>query len=277
MSAPCEPWVTADEVAACCSAFTGGTDTEALEIHAEVASNVLSELSGGKFLGECGPITVRPCASACSCWGRIYTRIGSSPTTTIVEWNAGTGYWSCDGRSCGCDPVSEVWLDGYPREIVEVRIDGAVVPADQYRLDTLGRLVRLRDPAEPAARRLWPSCQIIDLDDTQQGTFAIDYTFGVDPPAEAVKAAEQLACQLWQACNNDGRCKLPANTRRAVRGGLTIEMGALVASSLKQGATGILAIDQFIAAHGEKHYGESTVWSPDLEPYPRRMLDSPGT
>lgn len=268
MSAPCEPWVTADQVADCCSAFTGGTDTAELEDYAEVAGEVMHELSGGVYTGECGPITVRPCADACGCWALVASRGVSG-----WGWDPAAGRWQCGGRSCGCSPLSEIQLAGHVREIDEVRIDGVALDPSEYRLDPHGRLVRMRDPTEPNVRLTWPGCQILDLDDTEEGTFAIDYTYGLDPPQSARDAAAQLACQLWAACNNSGRCKLPQGTRQLVRGGLTVQIGGLIADSLRTGATGILAIDAFIAAHASK--GTPSVWSPDLPPYPRRVGELP--
>jgi hypothetical protein len=270
---PCEPWVTAEDVADYCGTqFTGGSDTSVLEEWASIASDVLFQITGGTWPGECGPIVVRPCADACGCWAIAANRYAQG-----WAWDPSAGRWNCGGRSCGCSPLSEVQLTGNPRSIIEVKIDGAVVPSDEYRLDTQGRLVRLRDPLEPNSRLLWPSCQILDLADTEEGTFSIEYTYGADPPHAGRVAAAALACQLWLARNNNGRCKLPQNTRSVVRGGMTIEIGSLIADSLKRGATGILAIDAFIAAYAQldakgNPIEESTVWSPDIPPYPRRMV-----
>lgn len=271
---PCEPWVSADDVAEYCgSQFSGGSDTSELEPYAAIASDVLFQISGG-FTGECGPIVVRPCADSCGCWGKVLARVGTSPTSTIV-W--GSGYWNCGGRSCGCSPLSEVRLTGHPREIIEVKIDGTVLDPGDYRLDTQGRLVRVRDTADPDSALVWPGCQILDLPDTEAGTFSVEYTYGLDPPDAGREAAKALACQMYLARNNNGRCKLPQNTQSVIRGGLTIQLGGLVADSLKRGATGILAIDAFVAAYVRldargNPVEESTVWSPDIEAYPRRML-----
>lgn len=261
----CQAWISADDVADACEAFTGGTDTEPLEQWAVVATEVLFEASGRIYTGECGPITVRPCADACGCWAVVANR-----GVDGWGWDPRAGQWACEGRSCGCSPVSEIMLAGRPREVTEVLIDGLAIDPSEYRLDNGGRLVRLRDPLEPNLRLTWPGCQIIDLDDSEEGTFAISYTYGLDPPQSGRLAAAALACQLWAAANNSGRCKLPNNTKVLVRGGVTIGIGTLIAQSLLKGETGILAIDAFIAAHGED--GDVPgVWSPDLPPYPRRV------
>lgn len=261
----CQTWVSADDVADACDSFTGGTLTEPLEVWAVVATEVLFEMSGRVYTGECGPITVRPCADACGCWA-----IAANRGIAGWLWDPSAGRWACEGRSCGCSPLSEVWLAGNPREIAEVRLDGVALDPSEYRLDPRGRLVRLRDVSEPNTRLTWPGCQILDLDDSEEGTFAIDYTYGLDPPQSGIEAAKALACQLWSAANNSGRCKLPANVKQVVRSGMTLQIGGMIAESLKQGATGILAIDSFVAAHGAD--GDVPgVWSPDIAPYPRRV------
>lgn len=269
----CTPWVTADDIADCCPGFTGGTDTSELEAFGPFVSDILYELTGGQYSGECGPITVRPQGNGeCSCF------------TSIVSgwsWDRLSNRWAFGTRACGCRPVSEVLLAGWPREVTEVRIDGVALSSTEYRLDGF-KLVRMRDPADPDVRLLWPGCQIMDLDDTEEGTFAVDYTYGLDPPDGAVAAAAALACQLWMACHSDevgaeGECELPSNVRQVARAGLTVDFGRLVASAIKTGDTGIAAIDLFLAAHGADHEGQPSVWSPDIDPYPRRVGPYGGT
>lgn len=262
--APCEPWVTGEEVADCCESFAGGTDPEAialLEPYAEAATDILYGLSGGAFKGECGPITVRPCNSDCSCFSIL---------DAGWAWDRLASRWYNGQRTCGCRCTSEIHLSGWPREILEVRIDGVALGGDEYRLDDGFRLVRMRDPADPSRRVLWPGCQILDLDDTEEGTFAIDYTYGVDPPQAAKDAAVALACQLFGACNPaSGRCTLPRGVTALARAGVTINLDA-IGKALADGATGILAIDVFLARYGDGA-GQPTVWSPDIDPYPRRV------
>ena len=176
-------------------------------------------------------------------------------------WPAGAGHSGC---SCGCVP--EVWLGRSDIQgIAQVKIDGDVVAPSSYRLDQRrGMLVRT-DGGH------WPSCQAIHLDDSEDGTFSVSYWYGEQPTELAEKAAAALACQLWAACNNAGRCKLPKGTQQVVRGGTIIALGGMLAESLKAGATGVLAIDTFIATYGGQGGDSSTVWSPDLPPSPRRV------
>jgi len=173
--------------------------------------------------------------------------------------------WTYQGRtSCSCGCVPEVELGRYDVQgIAQVKIDGEVVAPSAYRLDSRYLLVRTDGLS-------WPSCQRIAAEDDEEGTFSVSYWYGEEPTELAELAAARLACEMFAACNNAGRCKLPSGTRSVVRGGNTIEIGALVAESLKTGATGILVIDEFIATYGVKHE-PSSVWSPDLPPAARRV------
>ena len=60
---PCTPWITGDEVAERCSVET--TSGALFDLAAEQASDLLFELSGRLYTGECGPKTVRPPCDGC--------------------------------------------------------------------------------------------------------------------------------------------------------------------------------------------------------------------
>jgi hypothetical protein len=184
----------------------------------------------------------------------------------------------CEGKVCGCSPVSEVVLAGVPiREIEEVLIDGVPLDADEYALMEPNRLVRLRDITAPHRRLVWPGCQIMDLPETEEGTFAITYTYGADPPQAGRSAAAALACEIWRACSPAGECSLPDDVTRVVREGITMESTGLVAAALKSGQTGIAAIDSFVGIFANEGVaGRSSVWSPDLD-YPQRFRAASGS
>lgn len=266
---PCGLWIDAADVADCCSGFEGGTDTSELEPWVGPAVEALFALSGGRFTGLCGPVTDRPCSGCGSCpafqrWRYTDGSIGIVPTFGGDRW-----LWPAGSSGCSCSCVPEVWLGRSDIQgIAQVKIDGEVIAPSSYRLDQRrGMLVRTDGDR-------WPTCQAIHLDDDQPGTFSVSYWYGEQPTELAEKAAASLACQLWAACNNAGRCKLPKGTQQVVRGGTVIQLGGLIAESLKKGATGVLVIDSFIAAYGvddEKDYDHVGVWSPDLPPGPRRV------
>jgi len=255
----CSAWTTADLVMACCDGLEDPDDPR-LEAAIQAASEILFGLSGSMFPGEC-ETTIRPCPGSCSCWSFI--REGD------YYWYGLAGYWRRGGAYVGCRPVSAITLPGAPiRGITEVLIDGTALDPAGYMLYQPNQLVRMRDAASPGTRNLWPGCQILDLPDTEPGTFAVTYTFGASPPASGIDAASALACQIWRSCSGL-ECELPEGVTRLERQGVTIEVSALSAA-LRAGATGILAIDSFLARHGGgEQQGVSTVWSPDIG-YPER-------
>lgn len=233
---PCIPWITADDVAAACDALDG-SDPSVYDAAALSASETLFQLSGRQFTGECGPVTVRPCDPTARC--------GPSP--------------------CGCCWTSRVKLAGVVRQIAEVKIDGTALDAGEYRVDQRRWLVRLADA--DGRRQRWPACQRLDLADTEDRTFAVTYTYGVDPPQAGLDAAAELACNLAAAAGG-GECDLPAGTVRVTRQGITIDLERF----LEKGVTGLRLVDVFLQAFNPAgRRSPSTVWSPDVQPYPRRV------
>jgi len=66
------------------------------------------------------------------------------------SWDPARARWACEGKVCGCSPVSDVVLAGVPiREITEVLIDGLPLDPDEYALLEPNRLVRVRDITDP--------------------------------------------------------------------------------------------------------------------------------
>lgn len=269
---PCGAWISADDLVAC----QNDVGSVALAEVSVIASMLMYELSGRQFSGLCGPVTVRPCRNACGPgWG----------TAGAWSW----GYWSGDwgygwywgneagGRRCGCGYDSNVELAGYPvREVTEVKIGGQVLAptfddgSPQYRLDQWRYLTRLSDPASPGFGLHWPACQRLDLEDTEPGTWAVSYTYGVDPPPLGVEAAKQIGCQLLLAIQGKP-CSLPANVVQVTRQGASFLKAAPLAAVLRSGGTGLLMVDAFIAqVNPNRLRRRPSVFSPDI-PFPVRV------
>lgn len=268
---PCSAWSTRAAVASCCEGFAEAA-TDAQDAAIRAATEILYAASNGLYPGECGPVTVRPCNEGCGCWG-AWSGDG-------YTWDPTRARWGCDTHVCGCSPVSEIILAGVPiREIEEVLIDGVTLDPSEYALAEPNALVRLRDVTDPGRRLVWPGCQVMDLPETEAGTFAISYTYGADPPQAGRTAAAYLACEIWRGCGTDdgGECALPGNIVTAVRQGLTLETANMAAAALRTGTTGVAAIDSFVGffAVGDVG-GRSSVWSPDLD-YPRRFRPASGS
>lgn len=267
---PCTPWADSHDVWNCCgqpmvTIGEGSSEDECavdMTQFAMEASQVLYELSGRLFSGTCEK-TVRPCATRGGCGFQVLSRghiVGS------YGWNG--AWWGSDNRPCGCRGLSRVLLSGYPiREIIEVKIDGDVVSDSTYRLDERRFLTR-KDGA------LWPSCQALDLDDDEDGTFSVTYRYGQDPPSIGVAAAAQLGCELYKACQSGSAadCLLPSGVTRIVRQGITIEKQAFAAWAFSLSSTGgvpagwhtgMSLVDAFLGAYAR--FGiprRPTVWSP---------------
>lgn len=275
---PCSAWTTSDDAVLCCGAEIG-SDTSVLDDYVIAASEILFELSGRLYSGLCEK-TVRPCRSDCACGWQVLSR-----GHVIGPWDWGSGWgwtgqwWQCNDDHCGCTPLSRVLLSGYPvREITEVKIDGDIVNPDTYRLDNHRWLTRVRDPAEPDTVLMWPSCQALDLPDTEGGTFSVTYTYGQNAPLDGRMAAGVLACQLYNLCTNatDAECAIPQNAVRLTRQGVTVDKATTIAwfygrkgSGQDAGwQTGIVQVDSFLNSFNKKGLQQRPkTWSPDMWKY----------
>lgn len=239
---PCTAWTTTDEIALCCADVEAGSDPdEFFEVGRDTASQELFQASGRIFSGLCQK-TVRPCQTGCGCSMQVLSR---GHVIVHPTWS-GFG-WTCNDRPCGCVGLDTVKLSGYPvREIVQVKIDGDVVDPDTYRLDGYRYLVRVRDPAEPETHLRWPSCQMLDLPDTEDGTFSVTYTYGQNPPLLGQLAAKQLACEIAKQCSG-GDCALPTGVATITRQGVRFDR-AFFRIDKTTGAwrTGLAVVDAFL-------------------------------
>lgn len=259
---PCNTWTTEEAVAACCSATDVGTDYELYSEFVDAASVILWQESGRLYSGTCDD-TVRPCQTDCGCFGQVLSR------GHLVNWDGcswGTSY-------CGCRPLSTVLLSGYPiREVVQVKIDGAVVDPDTYRLDDRRKLVRVRELDTDDAL-FWPSCQALDLPDTEDGTFSVRYTFGQNPPKSGQDAAAELACQMYLQCSGSDECRLPQGATVINRQGVRIERQFFRRDPMT-GAwrTGLAAVDLFLNQVNPNGLARRpSVWGPGMQRFARRV------
>src|SRR5271167_4232585 len=180
-SGACIPWVSAAElealpyVQARVAALTKDGKIEAGQIEAmavqdaTAASDELYEYSGKIFPGSCGPVTVRPVSRPTD----IDTRAWSA-TLSTVGWVASQGFASAYGSfnpavvaHYGSLEPPTIELPWSVTEIVQVKIDGTIIPEDEYELRDFKSLVRIRPSgsAVPVARYGWPTSQIMDLPD----------------------------------------------------------------------------------------------------------------
>lgn len=210
---PCQPWATAADL---CPPYDELLD-DYQEWFFDIASEILFDLTEQAYPGICDYL-VRPPAR-CGCVS-----------------------------SCRCGSVSEIRLNPWPVvEIIEVLVDGEVVPPDRYRVDNGSMLVLMPQPGD--RMRAWPSRQQLNEPTTEDGTWSVAYTAGVAPPQGGVHAAAVLAGELIMSCNPDlrDRCQLPRNTISASSKGRTVAM-IDPAQLAERGETGIPLVDQWIRA-----------------------------
>lgn len=210
---PCQSW---DPI--WCDILPDGS--EAVTGHAlEMATEILWMKSGMRF-GTCTH-TIRPCKK--SCWGggswpfgSGWSELGTWPRPLLYrgEWfNITCG--GC-GDNCSCSMVDEIDLPGPVSTIDDVKIDGvSLIPGVDYRLDDWRKVVRLG--------ALWPMCNDLNKDDTQEGTWSITATWGIEVPKMGRFAVGELAYHLVLACVGDAACALPMAVQRLVRQGVTID------------------------------------------------------
>jgi hypothetical protein len=205
-------------------------------------------------VGGCA-ITVRPCKRGCAAGSPIpyYYSQGFQPHIGLA------GFWvnSCGCTTdCSCAALCEVALPSPVTQVEEVKIDGAIVAATDYRVDG-DRLVWTGAGECP-----WPTCQDLTKPDTAIGTFSVTYlnTYPVDAAASYV--AGVLAVEYAKACTNPNECRLPSNVSVISRQGITMEINS---GAFPDGFTGIREVDSFISLWNPKGMTQgSKVWTPDL-------------
>lgn len=256
---PCAPWATVEDVPA--GSSCRDLDPYLLDDAFAVATELLWSWDGRKLAGLCETIDARPCSRN--------GRPTNAPVWFSRGWAGEAGRpWSCGcgnlARSCSCDGPSEVDLGAYPIvEILQVRVDGEVLDPAAYRVDDGRWLVRLPDPDDTLGRRRsWPCCQRVDLPSTDEGTWAVDFTYGQVPTRAAVRACVALACYLARGWDGDESCRLPDTVTSYTREGTTVQIQRPGADVLEQLPRDVrLFLD---ASNPTGQHAGATVWSPDV-------------
>lgn len=229
----------------------------------------------GQRFGSC-PVTVRPCRKSCygSRWlpyWPVITR-GSRPLlddtdvplttdgdTLLTDDSIGSVFGSHCGRcrgECGCGYVPEVLLPAPVQEVLEVWLDGELLPLTSVRVDDYARLVRT-DGHD------WPICQDLTQPDDGVGAWAVTYVRGQELPAGAGLVAGALASELAKAFCQDSTCRLPKRITAAQRQGLSIVVFDDF-KDLKAGRTGLWEVDSWVNEVCTDRT-ESTLRSPDVQ------------
>lgn len=183
--------------------------------------------AGGQRYGLCTD-TVRPCRE--ECWGGGGWPFGD----TWWQWG-GAGSWTwprpmlyagawynitCGGcpGDCSCTALSKFLLPAPIQSIVQIKIDGAVMPSGSYKVFNNQTVVRTDGS-------FWPACQDLTKADTENNTWSVTFTQGEPVPEIGKLALGQLLLEYIRACTGDD-CRLPKNVQSLVRQGLSITLPA---------------------------------------------------
>lgn len=152
----------------------------------------------------------------------------ASNTITIVSGFTITGRRQILARPCRNeieDCCACCGLDGIPlgdrNPVVDmVKIDGVSIAASNYALhdSLIGKMLVRLDPAHPGGRpQHWPSTQRRWLPDTEEHTFSVLYTEGVDSDRILVRdAALEMVCDM---------VTFNSKSKGAIRGATSMTMG----------------------------------------------------
>jgi hypothetical protein len=262
---PCSPWITASDVLA--QPGCGGAAAEVAAECAAATSELLYALSGQQFTGPCGPVTVRPMARPTD---QDTRRAGTlSPLGYMSSWGSTFAYGTVLGAVSamyGYVQPPMVELVPYPvTEIIEVWIDGVVIPPAEYQLQDFRTLVRMRPIPSftPTERFGWPNSQIFDLPLTEVGTFGVSFMFGQPPPVGGIRAAKIYAReQCLRAMGQPNQ--LPTRVTSISRQGVSAVVLDLM-DFISQGRTGVADVDQWIKSVNPYFLTRpASVWSPDI-------------
>lgn len=212
-----------DDPIFCCTIPTGST---ALSGSLMNAAALALDAASARVYGLCER-TIRPCRRECGpssgpWWDASYPFGASSygygmwprPALFNGQWfNLTCG--AC-GDTCSCNAIEKAVLPGPVYAVVEVKVDGSVMPTGSYRIDMDNQLVRLDGS-------MWPTCQNMLAEDTEVDTWSVTAQFGQPVPDAGRLALGQLTCELARGCAG-GDCAIPANVVNLARQGVTIQL-----------------------------------------------------
>ena len=213
-----------------------------------LASATLHRLTGRR-VGGC-PVTVRPQAARGACFVPF---VGMDPHLTPFGPGVDTqGRWV---NGCGTGYEAGIALPPPVVSVIEVRVDGAVIPPSDYAL-LENRLMWMGAGESP-----FPLSQDMAKPLTEPGTFAVTYMNSYPVDSNGAYAAGVLALEFARACAGSNKCRLPATVTSVVRGGVSMEV---TPGAFPDGFTGIREVDTYIALWNPRGMAQpSTVWTPN--------------
>jgi hypothetical protein len=132
--------------------------------------------------------------------------------------------------------------------VTEVKIDGNVVPATDYKMLNGYTLVRV-GPGEPPPG--WPWRQRLYREPTQPDTFAITYVRGEEADTVVRKAITEIVCSIF----GNGGGVVGATATAATLDGMTVEAAG-------SDDVGFVWLQRFLATQEVRSY---TIWDPEMD------------
>lgn len=270
-TSPCgwEPDFTGCRSGPCCPDVVNPENAVVLALAVKIANGILWRLTGLQF--GCCEITVRPCLpETCDAtnlndliyWDSKLASRGSgnlgvlSYFPTLVDGNVYNIACGCPMGCCSCKPNCSYQLPGPVCEITEVRVNGAILAAESWKVYDNATLVFLDDNC--------PGCQNYDMPDTADGTWSVTYTLGTPVPDEVNYAAGLFACEIAKGMIGDKSCALPDRVMAVARQGVDIQFFDPIAFT-NEGLTGLPLVDTIIrSVNPWKMKQAPRVWSPDI-------------
>lgn len=285
-SGPAAPWISGTDVAAlpavakaiaannalATPTFTPEQVSALCDEAAAQSSELLYLLSGRQFTGEAGPVTIRPVAERQNneglwfwggAWGwgaytGSFAYMGMAPSSAVLRW--------------GDTEPPTLDLGAYPvTDIVQVLINGELIPPDEYELRDFRYLLRIipTPTSQPTAVWGWPFTQAQWLPDTQQGTFSVTFKFGQVPGPSGIRACKDYAEVLILPHFNTGT-GYPQRITSINRQGVSMQIVDVI-DIVNKGMTGVYSVDAWLrAVNPTKAVAQSLCWSPDMA-RPRRQ------
>lgn len=224
----------ADVIDKGCNCTLDATQDQLLiETVLDEASDMLAILSGLRVHGVCTR-TVRPFGNE-SCLPESVWSLSGAP-----------GPWYLQGS---------VPLRGPRTDVVEVMIDGVVLPPSEYRL--------VQDRYLTRVGAAWPTSNSVTGNDTDVGVWSITYRFGYPPDFLTKAAAVELTCEMLDFYGT-GSSNLPDGVVAANIQGAQVSLQGR-AEALAEGADELVpAISRFLGIYAPDGQARSTIWSPEL-------------
>jgi hypothetical protein len=175
------------------------------------------------------------------------------------------------------DTAPYIELYDFPvTEIVEVKIDGTVIPPDEYELRENKWLIRMLpyQGAKATARWGWPVSQTQYFPDTQEGTFSVTYMFGQDCGSGGRMACKSLAENLALPFLGDEN-GYPDRVTTITRQGVTAQIASVIDVMSKGGPTGLRTVDMWLrSVNPSGLMKKPLVFSPDTARNQRQQFPS---